>query len=233
MSQPASTKRVKLPPPPGWASPALQGLAFWIGHRRALYSGSPLGESALVAELCNLIHTHLPKTKQLRCEVQYADLKAKAKWLGPLARLDLLVSEHADDPKASPVPIAALEVKRAGAAKSLIVRDLKRLAALKVAQPGIRAFLVVVAEASLPKDYVNKDGEADTRSHAIPETAFRWKVRRVLKASHTFKKERIKAAQYVCLIEVLPRITPKPPLKLRILIKRKIKPATSSRAKKP
>jgi len=39
---------------PIWAIRALQGVTFWIGHRRCLYKQYPLAEGALVAELCNL-----------------------------------------------------------------------------------------------------------------------------------------------------------------------------------
>jgi hypothetical protein len=204
-----STRR-PLPLPPKWMAPALQGLAFWIGHRRALYSDYPLGESALVAELCNLIHAHLDKALQLRCEVQYKDYGVKSEALGPLARMDLLISARPTVEGEDARPIVAIEVKRWSAPKAQKALDLRRLAALKLAKPSMRAFLVVVAEASMPKDFVNEDGEAITKSHAIDGTDFRYKVRRVLKASHTFKKERFGSAQYVCLIEVLPKPTPPP-----------------------
>ena len=211
MATTSATKPVKLPPPPGWAAPALQGLAFWIGHRRALYSDYPLGESALVAELCNLIQRHLPAEKQLRCEVQYAELKVKPEWLGPLARMDLLVSLRPTAPEVHPTPQVAIEVKRASAAKALIDSDFKRLAALKAAHSEMRAFLVVVAEASRPKQFVNEYGEAVEKSQSIADTDFRYKVRRVLKASHTFKPDRLHHAQYAYLVEILPKRPTPPP----------------------
>lgn len=217
-----ATKPVKLPPPPGWAAPALQGLAFWIGHRRALYSDYPLGESALVAELCNLIQRHLPNEKHLRCEVQYAELKVKSECLGPLARMDLLVSLRPTPPETQPTPQVAIEVKRAGSAKALIDSDFKRLAALKAAHPKMRAFLVVVAEASRPKQFVNEQGEAVDKSQPIANTDFRYKVRRVLKASHTFKPDRLHHAQYACLVEVLPQ-RPTPARKANKTLKRPVR----------
>lgn len=47
------------PKVPRWALKSLQGITYWIGHRRSLYDQYPLGESAFVAELCNLIYAHL------------------------------------------------------------------------------------------------------------------------------------------------------------------------------
>jgi hypothetical protein len=41
---------------PAWVDDALQGITFWIGHRRAMYRHSDLTEGAIVAELKNLIN---------------------------------------------------------------------------------------------------------------------------------------------------------------------------------
>ncbi|OXE36474.1 MAG: hypothetical protein CGW95_07475 [Phenylobacterium zucineum] len=208
--------------------PALQGLAFWIGHRRALYRDYPLGESALVAELCNLIQRHLPANRQLRCEVQYAELKVTSEWLVPLARMDLLVSLRPTAQETRSIPQVAIEVKRAGSAKLLIDSDFKRLAALKAAHPTVRAFLVVIAEASRPKQFVNEQGEAEYKSKLIPGTDYRYKVRRVLKASHTFKQDRLNHAQYVCLVKVLPkRLPPSPQTHTIKAVKKRVKSGRS------
>jgi hypothetical protein len=45
---------------PQWIGRTLQGLAFWIGHRHALYHDHQIPEGALVAEACNLIQANLP-----------------------------------------------------------------------------------------------------------------------------------------------------------------------------
>jgi hypothetical protein len=44
---------------PPWAENVLQGIAYWIGHRRALYLHHYLTEGAIVAELANLMGAHL------------------------------------------------------------------------------------------------------------------------------------------------------------------------------
>lgn len=49
-----------LEPLPSWIITSLQGLAFWIGYKRALYRDYPLSEGALVTELRSLIHANLP-----------------------------------------------------------------------------------------------------------------------------------------------------------------------------
>src|SRR5476651_1923666 len=79
---------------PKWAEAALQGLAFWIGHRHALYRHYPLSEGALVAETCNLIHAHLETGDSLLCEQQYKRLlptRMQATALGSKSRADLVV----------------------------------------------------------------------------------------------------------------------------------------------
>jgi len=56
---------------PFWAKRALQGIAFWIAHRRCFYRQHPLTEGALVAEICNLINANLrDRDLTLDCEVQ-------------------------------------------------------------------------------------------------------------------------------------------------------------------
>lgn len=47
------------PKTPRWARKLLQGITYWIGHRRSLYDQYPLGESAFAAEFCNLIYAQL------------------------------------------------------------------------------------------------------------------------------------------------------------------------------
>jgi hypothetical protein len=57
-----------------WLEHALQGLAFWIGHRHSLFRDYPLSEGALVAEACNLIQANLPRELVLMPECVYKNL---------------------------------------------------------------------------------------------------------------------------------------------------------------
>lgn len=88
---------VTLEPWPSWAEQALQGLAYWIGHRHALYRHYPLSEGALVAETCNLIHAHLKRGELLLCEERYKRLVPEGNFpagLGSKSRADLVVVEN-------------------------------------------------------------------------------------------------------------------------------------------
>lgn len=200
-----------LPGIPSWLERALQGLVFWIGHRRQLYSGYPLGESAFVAELCNLIYTHLPERYVLRCEVQYTELvsgNAEASVLSAKARADIVISEKIDGKREGAIPKWVIEVKRGSAPSAQIAHDLKRLAAVKSAHGTMTTFLVIIAEASRPKSYVSEAGKSKLGWRDIEGHALKYRVRRTLKAAHAFTNP--DTAQYACLLEVDFRSSPQP-----------------------
>jgi hypothetical protein len=197
---------------PRWAVDALQGITYWIGHRRCIYPHHPMPEGALVAELCNLICANL-RTKehlQLKCEVQYSEILKSKKLPAKLmnGRADLVVEEKENKNTGSPTPKFIIEVKRAKSLRK-INEDLQRLAAVRHAHGSVRAFLFVIGEAKRPKWFVDDDGNAlsDERpipnpEHSIPIPESRFRVRRVLKAAHSFSS--VGTAHYACLIEVLP-----------------------------
>lgn len=203
-----------LEPFPNWAKQALQGVTYWMGHRRCLYSKYPLAEGALVAEVCNLIHAHLPDRFTLTCEVQYSKLLPEAHETGAdgpedeiltqKARADLVVSEGPLDFDSGQLhPKFFIEVKRANAPKSQIDSDLRRLAEVRRKYPAARAFLFVISEANRPRRFVNEEGSSRKGEHAIPDMKLSkgwFRVRRTWKAAHAFKTR--DKAQYACLIEV-------------------------------
>jgi hypothetical protein len=199
-----------LQPWPKWAERALQGLAFWMGHRHALYRDYPLSEGALVAETCNLICAQLPTAETLFCEVQYSRLVPSGRLpadLRPKARADLVVAENMsginrDSENLSAHVLAAIEVKRASAPRAQIVDDLKRLAAFKLVNPAPRALLFVVAEARRPSLFVSDEGTAILGKHEIPGANAHYRVRRACKAAAAFSGK--ESAHYACIIEVFP-----------------------------
>ena len=203
-----STKVTKIPK---WMDRSLQGITYWIGHRRALYSGYALGEAALVAELCNMIYTHLDRDQVLRCEVRFEELLNKeATETGILtsrARADIVVSRKLEGRRRDPQPGFVVEVKRASASNAQIDHDLRRLAAVKACHPDLAAFLVVIAEAERPRRFVDEEGAARATVFRVPDTDHLYKVRRVSKATHSFK--RMDRAQYACLLEVSPAMDAK------------------------
>jgi hypothetical protein len=86
----------KLQKQPKWVERALQGVTYWMGHRRCLYRDFPQSEGALVAEVCNLIYANLPEGLQLLCEVQYSSLMTSGSLpeiLQGKIRADLVVAE--------------------------------------------------------------------------------------------------------------------------------------------
>lgn len=187
---------------PVWIRPALQGVAYWIGHRRCLYRHYPLAEAALVAEICNLIHANLPDDLVLNCEVRYETLlrgKAHPDELSQKARADLVVSKKG--PKGTePSPQFIIEVKRASASNKQIDTDLRRLAAVCKSHGEVRAFMFLISEASRPKRFVTERGMALKRKRSIPDSEWFYQVRRTWKAAHAFEKR--DRAQYACLVEV-------------------------------
>ena len=188
---------------PFWAEQALQGITYWIGHRRCLYRHYPLAEGALVAEVCNLIQANLKGPFILRCEVRYEELLpgiAKSGILTQKARADLVIVEK---PKGrdKPSPKFIIEVKRATASKGQIDNDLQRLAAVRNHHRAIRAFLFIIAEAKRPNRFVNKQGATRKERYSIPNCPQNhFRVRRTCKAIHASKA--ISTAQYACLLEV-------------------------------
>ena len=200
---------VELEPWPLWAEQALQGLAFWIGHRHALYRHYPLSEGALVAETCNLVYAHLSDSETLICEEQYRRLVPTGHDLGAVgakSRADLTVVRGLTAAKIKEAPsiaqhvVAVVEVKRASAPKAQIDYDLRRLAMFKAAVPGARALLFVVSEARRPSRFVSAEGRAILGEKPIPGSTAKYRVRRACKASAAFSGK--ETAHYACIIEV-------------------------------
>lgn len=191
---------------PSWLRRALLGTCFWIGHRRSLYRGYPLGESAMVAELCNLLFANLPSDLKLLCEVQYSKLlkiSNKKSVFSERSRVDLCVCGPL---KKGQEPLEkvqyVLEVKRVSTSNNGAVNDdLRRLLELKIARPDVNAFLLLVSEGRLPTLFVTPKSFAVKKKLAIPGTDGHCYVRAVMKAVPAVKS--LHNAHYACAIEVL------------------------------
>ena len=156
-----------LPERQKWLEHALQGIAFWIGHRHSLFKDYPLSEGALVAEACNLIQANLPHQLLLLPESMYKNLVPvgyAVEGVGPQARADLVICDIAAKPIGRDRNVAThvrfvIQVKRGNASTQSINEDLSRLhALLQVAIQGVRCFLLIVSERHAPKRFV-KDGK--------------------------------------------------------------------------
>jgi len=98
-----------------------------------------------------------------------------------------------------------IEVKKANAGKALIFNDIKRLSEfINGANADSKAYLLVVSQGKRPKKLVTENGCAIKRTNPLgsDNKIVEYKVRRVIKASHSFKSKG--RAHYVCSIEVLP-----------------------------
>lgn len=197
-----------LPARQRWLETALQGLAFWIGHRHSLYPHYPLSEGALVAEACNLIQANLPHDLVLFPECLYRNLvapKASVSGIGSQARADLVLASSTSlgvgrDGNISAHAKFVIEVKRGNASAQSINADLVRLHNyLLAARKGVRCFLFVVSESKAPRRFV-RDGKSILGEHRIPKLAGHYRVRRSVKAAASFSGR--ESAHYVCLIEV-------------------------------
>ena len=184
---------------------ALLGVCFWMGHRRSLYRGYPLGEAAIVAELCNLLFANLPEGMKLLCEVRYSMIAQIVDTEPPFlarSRIDLCVCGpmHKGEKPLDNVAFA-LEVKRGGACAASIDDDLRRLAQPKKARPGIRAFFLLISEYRRPERFVTDKSLAMKGRLEIKDTDAYCMVRAVMKAVQMVKK--LDNAHYGCAIEVL------------------------------
>lgn len=207
-------KKPRIPP---WARKAIQGITYWIGHRRSLYDQYPLGEAAFVAELCNLVYAHLDSTTYvLRCEVGYKELAGDTKlpsFLGKRARADIVVFKKPPTKDGTAIPKYIIEVKRGSAPAREINNDLKRLAEIARLTTDCRTMLIVVSEAKRLNRFVTRDGKSVGGSHAIPNDEGHYVVRRTAKAAHAFST--IETAQYASLLEVYPHKPPRKRLTVR------------------
>ena len=196
-----------MPERPQFLERALQGLAFWMGHRQSLFWRYPLAEAALVAEMCNLIQANLSDSLALWPEYLYRNLVPADRRddFEALTRADLVVSSSRPAQAKRGTDLSQLvqfvmEVKRAAAGKSLIDEDLRKLHAFLGATPThARGFLVVTSEAKAPTRFV-EDGKSRLHSHDIPGCTGCFHVRRTVKAAASFSNK--ETAHYVCLIEV-------------------------------
>ncbi len=206
----ASQSETRVDALPGWMSDVMQGICYWVGHRRAYYRHHGLVEGAIVGELANLISANIGRDDQLSCEVQYRDhMPFWTPRLDSNIRLDLLVREKLARGKEK---LIAIEVKRGTALESEVLNDILRLTQLKSCDPSISTFVLIVSEAKLPKNspWIAADEDGTSKITANPRTmtlmagskeqACYVKVRRVCKALASLKP---KSGHTAILIEVL------------------------------
>lgn len=201
----------KLPERQMWLENALQGLAFWIGHRHSFFRSYPLPEGAFVAEACNLIQSNLPPNLILLPECMYGNLVPNGTEIEGVtrqSRADLVICDEHAGTSGRQGNVAehvrfVFEVKRGSATEREINTDLSRLYGfLRATRTQARAFLFVVCEGRAHPRFI-RDGKSRLGVHDLPGNIGHFRVRRTVKAAASFSRK--ESAHYVCLIEVFLR----------------------------
>lgn len=182
---------------PHWLNMALRGTLCWIGWRRAFYRMHDLVEGAIVAETCNIIAANLGDDQRLICEKLYKEINPKFP-IGKSPRADLAIVQKK---KKDTIVTHVIEVKRYSSKK--ILDDVKRLGELKLLNPDIKTYLLVFSENERPTDYVTENGCGFKKIFKCPigKKVYKYKVKNVVKMSHTFTKK--EHAHYACVLEIL------------------------------
>lgn len=140
-----------------WHS-VLQALAHWVAYKKEYFYGHLLPEGAIVAELTQLIAANINEGQRLECERMYKDFDSS---INGQARADIVIGSkpvRTEEEKKSHVKkmmslddlAEVVEVKRYEGNFIKTQEDFEKLAQLKVNNPGLRLFQVVVGQRSLP-----------------------------------------------------------------------------------
>lgn len=194
---------------PCWTDDVLQALCYWIGHRYSYYSDYPLGEAALVGELCNILSSKISEEYRLLSEVMHSKLGIEN---GGRNRCDLVIvnkrriNREAD---VSKFVMYAIEVKRYISGVEKLNEDLYRLKQILEIQRKLnrngRVFLIVISQRKRPSEYVTEKGNAkkSLQSCRYDENEIKFYVRRTCKAVNSFSRNAVNSAYYSILIEVV------------------------------
>lgn len=180
---------------PKWVNPSLQALAFWIAYKKQLYQHHPIKEGAIVLELLGLISSNIDNKVYTHSEVQY-----RSNNKNNLADIVLADSPLRKNLSYKEI-LSIIEVKR-DKSKTKINPDIERLGKYKIENPQVRCFLIVVSESKRPNRFVGNNGEALGIIEKSEWNDYKVNVRRVCKATSSFRDNNVEKAHYVCLIEI-------------------------------
>lgn len=203
----------KLPSIPEWASPALQGLAYWLGSQHAFGMSSNISEGAIAWALSTLVFTHRTPGRILEAEVLYRhipELNRRDELARSRERADLVIATANRSDRSVPYRRgeveAIVEIKHNQSRRQLVWDDIDYLAAQRDKSKAIRAFLIYASVNERPKDFTDESGAAiQTRTMYTPDKETKYRVRRVCRATHRIPSRNILATgHYAVLIEVTP-----------------------------
>lgn len=197
---------------PNWASPALQGLAFWLGYQHAYGIGNHLSEGAIATEFQRLMVAHREGGRALEPEVMYRhvpELAANPAIRESRARADLIVSHNGRSDRSRPYPAGAvealIEVKHNRSQIAKVWEDIDFLGEQRAFSPGIRAFLIYASVGKRPTHFTDDTGAAPSGARIQQTTnGTRYKIRRVCRATSRIPQTNTLASgHYALMIEVI------------------------------
>ena len=195
---------------PKWASPALQGLAFWLGYQHAYGIAERLSEGAIATEFLRLMVAHCDSNRALESEVLYRHVPEVAfqrKSIGSCDRADLVVATTRRKARNLAFPPASveaiIEVKHNRSQFAKVWEDIDRLGQQrKLSKARIRCFLIYASVAKRPR-FTDDSGAATSRIATSP-CGTRYKIRRVCRATSRIPSKNPDASgHYAILIEVI------------------------------
>ncbi len=203
----------KLPSIPDWASPALQGLAYWLGSQYTLGLAANVSEGAIAWELSRLLFAHRDERRVLEAEVLYRDIPefaANRSLATSRERADLVIARRRrtdrDVPYTNGDIEAVIEIKHGRSRKRLVWNDIDFLGQCRAASKEIRAFLIYASVNERPAEFTEDTGRAARpRTRPTPSKKTRYRIRRVCRATSRIPEENRKArGHYTILIEIAP-----------------------------
>lgn len=208
--KPTGESLPKLPAMPPWASPVLQGLAFWLGYQRILAPDQYMSEGAIVAELGRLLFAHREPNTVVEPEVFYRHIRGlHGIRTDSRTRIDLTIARGRRPSRSKKFAqgqvISLIEVKHRQSDSTLVLEDINYLGdALSQNDYRMRGFLIYASEAERPTLFTDRMGRARKPRISTTKRGVRFKVRRVCRAIAKVPSENAAAtAHYAVLIEVL------------------------------
>jgi hypothetical protein len=202
-----------LPPIPDWASPSLQGLAYWLGSQYSFGLAANVSEGAIAWAFNTLVFAHRTQGRHLEAEVQYRhipELNRRGSLASSRERADLVLANvvRADRGKAygSGEVEAIIEIKHNRSRKALVWEDIDYLGEQRRKNRSIRAFLIYASINDRPEEFTDLSGASpNQRNWLTPNKETNFRIRRVCRATHRIPSQnKLAVGHYAVLVEVEP-----------------------------
>ena len=204
--------RTKLPPVPAWSSPALQGLAYWLGSQSSFGLDANISEGAITWTLGTLLFAHRDMGLHLESEVMYRHIpeyRTNAAVRRSRARADIVLATTRRTARTEPFGLgevqAVIEVKHNRSLMGLVWEDVNYLGARRSDSKAIRTFVIYASVNQRPLLFTDELGAAMNPRNARTEAGTLYRVRQVRRATHKIpRRNKDAVGHYAILIEVIP-----------------------------